>query len=116
MNHYRYIKTAQVEEISGGDRDFSIELTNIFIAQIADFTQKMRDALQQKDWEVLGKEAHTAKSSALTFGMETTGTLLKKIQRQCEANNFDDVPQMVTDAIAQLQGALPELESFKKTV
>ena len=116
MNHFRYIKTAQVEEISGGDKNFSIELTNIFIGQIADFVQNMTDALQHKDWKKLGKEAHTAKSSAMTFGMDETGILLKKIQLQCEAGDFDPVPQMVNDAISQLKGALPELEKFKTLV
>jgi len=116
MNHFRYIKTAQVEEISGGDKDFLIELSNIFLEQINNFTQKMTQALRQKNWKELAKEAHTAKSSAMTFGMDDTGKLLKNIQLQCEADNFEPVPQMVHDAIAQLHGAVPELESFKKSV
>ncbi len=116
MNHFRYIKTAQVEEISGGDKDFLIELSNIFLGQIDDFIRKMNQALQLKNWAELAKEAHTAKSSAMTFGMDNTGKLLKDIQLQCEASNFEPVPQMVHDAIAQLQNAIPEIESFKKSV
>lgn len=116
MNHFRYIKTAQVEEISGGDKDFLIELTDIFLGQIDDFTSKMADALQNKNWDKLGKEAHTAKSSAMTFGMDDTGVLLKNIQLQCEANDLDTVPEMVHDAIEQLKGAIPELEAYKLSI
>ena len=116
MNHFRYIKTAQVEEISGGDKDFLIELTDIFLGQIDDFTSKMADALQNKNWDKLGKEAHTAKSSAMTFGMDETGKLLKEIQLQCEANELENVPQTVYDSINQLNGAIPELKEFKKSL
>ena len=116
MNHFCYIKTAQVEEISGGDKDFLIELTDIFLTQIDDFTSNMSDFLLDKNWIELAKEAHTAKSSAMTFGMDDTGVLLKKIQLQCEANDLDTVPQMVHNAIEQLEGAIPELEEFKKSL
>ena len=116
MNHFRYIKTAQVEKISGGDKDFLIELTYIFLGQIADFVNKMSDALQNKNWKELAKEAHTAKSSAMTFGMEKTDILLKKIQLQCEHNDLEKIPEMVRHAIAQLEGAIPELEDFKNSL
>lgn len=116
MNHFRYIKTAQVEELSGGDKDFLIELVDIFLEQIDVFVSKMSDFLESKNWIELGKEAHTAKSSAMTFGMDETGVLLKNIQLQCEDNKLDEVPAMVIKAIEQLNGAVPELNEYKKSL
>ncbi len=113
---FQYIRTKQVEEISAGDNEFLIELVDIFLSQIPDFVAKMKTELEAKNWLNLAREAHTAKSSAMTFGMDETGVLLKKIQLNCEENELEHVPEMVKHAVEQLEGAVPELEQFKKSL
>ncbi len=113
---FQYIRTKQVEEISAGDSEFLVELVDIFLAQIPDFVAKMKAELAEKNWLKLAREAHTAKSSAMTFGMDETSVLLKKIQLTCEDNSLEAIPEMVKQAIEQLEGAIPELEQFKKSL
>lgn len=113
---FQHINTKQVEEISGGDKDFLKELVDIFLEQIPDFVQKIAASFETENWPVLAREAHTAKSSAMTFGMDDTGVLLKKIQLDCEANQFENVPDMVKQVIQQLEAAVPELESLKNSL
>ncbi len=111
---FRLIHTKQIDSISGGDIDFRIELVNIFLEQIPEFVSKMSNYLAEKQWELLAREAHTAKSSVLTFGMESTGTLLKKIQTEIQNNQLDSVEEMVASAINDLKNAIPELEELKQ--
>ncbi len=111
-NTFQHINTSQLETLAGGDQEFIKEMAEIFLEQINEFVTNMSSFLQEKNWEKLAREAHTAKSSAMTFGMEDTGTLLKKIQLKCQANNLNDVPKMVEDAITQLQAATPEVEEL----
>lgn len=115
-DRFQHIRTKQVEEISGGDHEFLTELVDIFLAQIPDFVDKMNTNLEAEHWLQLAREAHTAKSSAMTFGMDETGVLLKNIQLRCEANELDEVPKMVKQAVGQLEGAIPELEQFKQSL
>lgn len=111
-NNFQNINPSQLETLAGGDKEFIKEMAEIFLEQIGEFVTNMRSFLNDKHWEKLAREAHTAKSSAMTFGMENTGTLLKNIQLECEAGNLDDVPKMVDDAINQLEAAIPELKQL----
>lgn len=112
-NTFQHIDPSQIETLAGGDTEFIKEMAEIFLEQIEEFVTNMSSFLQEKNWEKLAREAHTAKSSAMTFGMDDTGNLLKKIQLECEAGNLDDVPRMVEDAISQLQAATPEVKKLK---
>ncbi|MDX8340908.1 Hpt domain-containing protein [Draconibacterium sp. IB214405] len=111
-NNFKHINPTQIETLAGGDQEFVKEMAEIFLEQIDEFVANMSSFLEAENWEKLAREAHTAKSSAMTFGMDDTGTLLKNIQVECQAGNLDDVPKMVEDAIAQLQAAIPELNQL----
>jgi len=111
----KLIDTKQIDAISGNDNDFKMELVDIFLGQIPEFTSKMSTYLAEKKWELLAREAHTAKSSVLTFGMETTGKLLKSIQLDIQNNQLDSVEEMVGSAIKDLNEAVLELEELKKS-
>jgi HPt (histidine-containing phosphotransfer) domain-containing protein len=76
----------------------------------------MKAFFEEKKWEALAREAHTAKSSALTFGMDEAGVLLKKIQSYTEQKDFDVLPQLIDDVVNQLEAAVPELLELKASL
>lgn len=110
----KYLNTKQIDTLAAGDNAFKLDLVNIFLEQIDEFVENMNLFLEQNNWEALGREAHTAKSSALTFGMEETGNLLKDIQNECEAEELAQISEKVKQAIANLQLAIPELNALKE--
>lgn len=116
MTAYKYIHTKHIESIASGDNEFMKELVDIFLAQIPEFISKMQSSLDAQDWQILAREAHTAKSSVLTFGMDDTGSLLKKIQLKAQADELVEIPDMVKQAIEQLEAAVPELLELKKSL
>lgn len=116
MEQYKYIHTKHIESIAAGDTEFMNELIDIFLGQIPEFISTMKNALNEHDYVLLAREAHTAKSSVLTFGMEDTGILLKNIQLKAEANELKEIPFMVNDAVLQLEAALPELRELKSSL
>lgn len=113
---FQYINTEQIEDIVGGDTDFQKELITIFLEQIPEFVSNISTFHEEKNWEFLAREAHTAKSSALTFGMEEAGTLLKNIQLYAEAEEIELLPNVVSKALSQLGAAIPELEELKQSL
>lgn len=111
--NFQHINTTRIEELAAGDIEFYTEIIDIFLNQIPDFIHKMTSALEEKNWLVLAREAHTAKSSVLTFGMERTGANLKKIQLLAEGNETDAIPALVKNAINDMEAAIPELHELK---
>ncbi len=113
---FEYIHTEQIDDISGGDIEFKKELIEIFLDQIPEFVSNMTTFFDNKNWAMLAREAHKAKSSALTFGMDEAGTLLKNIQLHAEANETEFLPDLMTKILSQLGAAIPELEALKHSL
>lgn len=111
---FQFIHTKQIDAISAGDIEFKIELIDIFLEQIPEFISEMNNSYNNGDWDTLAREAHTAKSSALTFGMDETGNLLKIIQEQTENKEIDDLAEIISQAIKQLSAAVSELKELKE--
>lgn len=116
MGQYKYIHTKHIDSIAAGDTEFMTELIDIFLGQIPEFISTMKNALKEQDYTLLAREAHTAKSSVLTFGMEETGILLKNIQLKAEASELEELPFMVNDAALQLEAAVFELIELKSAL
>ena len=94
-----------LEEVSAGDPNFKKELIEIFLRQVPEFVSNIKKFYAEEDWQNLAKEAHTAKSSVLIFGMEETGSDLKKIQILAEEINLAEIPALIDKTIAELENA-----------
>lgn len=113
---FEFVDIDYLEDISGGDNAFKKELIGIFLKQIPEFLSKMQRYLDEKENELLAKEAHTAKSSVLIFKMEDTGLVLKQIQLLAENNKTGTIGSLLKKVEASLQGASKELSSYVKTL
>jgi aspartyl-tRNA synthetase len=115
-NNCTHISTEQIDVLAENDNEFKKELIEIFINQTTEFSGNMQKFLEQENWEMLAKEAHTAKSSVLLFGMNETGKLLKDIQLNCQNNEHSEVPQMTKDATDQIKSVIPELKQLLESL
>jgi len=110
----KFINFNHLESIVSGDENFKKELITIFLTQIPAFINNMKKYLAQNNLENLAREAHTAKSSALIFGMENTGRLLKEIQLLAEGNKPIEIQPALEEVKMELFQAKTELENFLK--
>ena len=92
-----------LNEIASGDVNFKNDLIKIFLQQIPEFIANMKKFFDEKNWENLAKEAHTAKSSVLIFGMEETGANLKKIQLLTEDNDVEKIPELLNIVLTEME-------------
>jgi len=111
---FNHFKLDYIEEIANGEDEFKKELICIFLKQIPEFISNMKRYLSEYNNEALAKEAHTAKSSVLTFMMKDTGNALKKIQLLSKENNTKSLPALINEVEKQLTLASEELESYLK--
>lgn len=106
------LKLEYLDEISAGDIGFKKDLIKIFLSQIPEFLSNMKKFHSLNDLKNLAKEAHTAKSSVLIFGMEETGANLKRIQILAEENNVQQIPDLMNTVTEELQIMTGSLEEF----
>lgn len=111
-NNFQQISLEQLETVSFGDKDFKKELIEIFLEQIPGFISNMNLFYSQGKIDELAKEAHTAKSSVLIFGMEKTGKSLKEIQLQGEENITKNLAALIRSVENELTIAKQELEQI----
>jgi HPt (histidine-containing phosphotransfer) domain-containing protein len=111
-NNFQQIRTEQLDSISSGDKAFKTELIEIFLEQIPSFISNIKLFFEKNDLANLAKEAHTAKSSALIFGLTNAGELLKEIQLQAENKKVDKLPELVGRVILKLSDAEKQLKKL----
>jgi HPt (histidine-containing phosphotransfer) domain-containing protein len=108
------IDSKHLDNIANGDEDFKKELMEIFMNQIPAFIKNMTDFFATNNMEKLAREAHTAKSSVLIFGMENTGKLLKDIQFFAENNQVSDINPALKKVVSEMSQAKVELAQLLK--
>lgn len=113
-SNLKIIDFNHLNSITSGDESFKKELIAIFLNQIPVFIHNMKDYLDNNKMEKLAREAHTAKSSALIFGMENTGKLLKEIQHWAENKKPTEIWPALEEVEMELLQAKTELENFLK--
>ncbi len=111
-NNFQQIKTEQLNSISSGDKAFEKELIEIFLEQIPSFVLNIKAFFEKNDLARLAKEAHTAKSSALIFGLTYTGELLKEIQLQAEERKAEKLGELVERVVLELNDAEKQLQKL----
>jgi len=100
----------QINKLTIGDPKFKKELIEIFLGQIPEFISTMTRCLDQKNFKELSKTAHTAKSSAMVFGMNVTGEKLKKIQLDTEKGEIRGLKELIESVAAEFEEAKKNLE------
>lgn len=103
-----------LDEISAGDNNFKKELIEIFLEQVPEFVTNIKKFYAKNDLKNLGKEAHTATSSVLIFGMNETGNSFKKIQNLAEINESGTIPTLIQKVESELEIVTKELNEMVK--
>jgi HPt (histidine-containing phosphotransfer) domain-containing protein len=101
-----------LDGIVNGDENFKKELIGIFLEQIPDFIKNMRIFLEKENSEKLAREAHTAKSSAMIFGMTNTGKLLKEIQLLAENKKTEEIIPLMEQVESEFESANVQLIEY----
>jgi HPt (histidine-containing phosphotransfer) domain-containing protein len=113
---FHIISIEELESISSGDKEFMKELIQIFLDQVPEYTFNMKKFFAEGNLKSLAKEAHTAKSSVLIFGMTSTGTSLKVMQLQAECKNMEQLQSLIDKVELEMNNAADQLKEIMKTL
>lgn len=113
-NNSQTIDFTNLYSVANNDEEFIKELIEIFLAQIPAFIKNMNQLFLDNNLEKLGREAHTAKSSVMVFGMINTGKLLNQIEIWAENKNLDEIEPALKIVERDLELAKNELNEALK--
>ena len=87
-----------IETISGGDQGFIKNMVQLFIDTMPQGVLELQQALQQENWEMVGKHAHKMKSTIDSMGI----VLLHDDIRAVEAGgktktNIEQLPGLIAN-------------------
>ncbi|GEM_PF-2877625 len=86
----KIVDFAQAAEMVDGDKDFYLELTEIFFGEYDNLRQSIEVAIQQKNAKELNQSAHTAKGALGNLCAISARDLASKLELMGVKANFDD--------------------------
>ena len=101
---------AYLKEMSGGNKDLIREMITIFNTQVEEFARDLDNLLKTKEYVLLGKLAHKAKSSISIMGMNDLAVELKTLENLArEGKQTEKYAGMISSFKNQTQLAVQEL-------
>lgn len=99
--------------MSGGSNEIIKEMISIFNEQANDYIRDMQKYLDDKNYGLLGKLAHKAKSSVAIMGMNELAADLKTLEiKTKDEKDIETYPSYVEKFITQTKLAITELEEI----
>ncbi|MBN2480267.1 MAG: Hpt domain-containing protein [Bacteroidales bacterium] len=106
-----------LQEMSGGNKELVKEMISIFISQVAEFAEDMENHLNNKEFELLGKLAHKAKSSVSIMGLNDLAIDLKTLENLAkEGKNAERYPTLVQKFRKVTEEAIEELNIVQNNI
>jgi HPt (histidine-containing phosphotransfer) domain-containing protein len=100
-----------LSSMSGGNPDIIKEMITIFIEQTQEYIVDFKKLLDEKNYLLLGKLAHKAKSSVAIMGMSELAADLKSLELLTKDNQeTESYPGYVEKFISQSLLAIEELK------
>ncbi|OFX77514.1 MAG: hypothetical protein A2X12_10760 [Bacteroidetes bacterium GWE2_29_8] len=108
----KHINLSYLSQISGGSKDFELEMMQMFIDQIPDAITNLGIAVDSKDWDRVRAISHKAKSSVGIFGMNEIKDNLFFIEKNAkELSNLDEIKTVFDKTKKLIDEAMEELKN-----
>jgi HPt (histidine-containing phosphotransfer) domain-containing protein len=104
------IDLSYLREMAGDNKELVLEMISIFKSQVVEFGENMDQLLDGKQYDLLGKLAHKAKSSVAIMGLEDLAQRLKDLENSArDGKNIETYANTVTAFKQETAEAVREL-------
>ena len=111
------IDLTYLRNMAAGNKDLMLEMIGIFESQTKEFSLEMDKLLQSKEYELLGKLAHKAKSSISIMGMDELAKDLKSFENLAKAGaEVDKYPEFIHKFKSETTEAVKELSEISENI
>jgi HPt (histidine-containing phosphotransfer) domain-containing protein len=106
-----------LRDMSGGNTELVLEMINIFKDQVVEFGREMDQHLEKKEYELLGKLAHKAKSSVSIMGLQDLAKELKNLENMArEGRKVQSYPGIIARFKKVTSEAVEELNVVSNNI
>jgi HPt (histidine-containing phosphotransfer) domain-containing protein len=106
-----------LRNMSGGNQDLIIEMIGIFKSQVVEFAQSMDEYYKNKEYELLGRLAHKAKSSISIMGLNELAVDLKNFENLAKlGEEVEKYPLYIKKFKEETHEAIEELDEVVKNL
>jgi PAS domain S-box-containing protein len=106
----RLYDLSMVQSVSGGDENFIRKMVALFIETVPQNMQDLKNALQQENWDQVGKTAHKLKSTIDSMGIKSIRQEIRTVEANArQKESLDEVAPLVAtidDVIRECIGQL----------
>jgi hypothetical protein len=103
-----------VQSVSGGDDSFIKKMVSLFIETVPQNMQDLKKALQEENWDQVGKTAHKLKSTIDSMGIKSIRQEIRAVEANAkQKESLQSIPSMVNtidtviiECIGQLQSEI----------
>ena len=107
----RLYDLTMVQSVSGGDEGFIKKMVALFIETVPQNVEDLKKALQEENWEQVGKTAHKLKSTIDSMGIKSIRQEIREVEANAKAlESLQTIPSLVAtidrvigECIGQLQ-------------
>jgi HPt (histidine-containing phosphotransfer) domain-containing protein len=111
------IDLTYLKNMSNGNKDLILEMIGIFKTQVDEFTLGMDEHFKNKQFELLGRLAHKAKSSISIMGLNDLATELKTFEMLAkDGKEVEKYPAFISNFKKETADAVEELEEVAKNL
>lgn len=109
------VNLTYLEDMSGGSEEIIKEMISIFISQVSEFAEEMKDLYDKKEYFTLGNLAHKVKSSISIMGMESLAKEMKEFELLAkEEKDVDKYEGFINHFKQSCNEAIDELKEIIK--
>ena len=115
-NKDKLINLSYLNKISNGNKEFIIELIDMFFEQIPEYQKLLQNFYDKEDWLNIGRIAHKAKSSILMMGLNELASKLKRLEENAkESKNINEYSEIIAKFVRDSNIAIQELKEIRES-
>lgn len=97
------VNLEQLHQISEGDIEFEIEVLQVYVEDISQRIETIRDAIIGNDWSIVMGEAHHLKGSSANVGALQIQTLAGQLEKLDESQDQQKALEIINDMLRKIQ-------------
>ena len=108
------IDLSYLENITGGEKGIIIEMLDLILTETPKHIAKIKNAHREKEWSVLGAEAHKLKPMFLYVGLTQLNEAAQGLEK-CgkEGTELEMIPSLVETIDEGFNEAITDIEAAK---
>ena len=117
INDAEVVNLGQLYELVGKKDDKLLKYINIYLNQVPEDLEKLKEAFEGKSWEDLAKLAHKIKGNVGYMGVDDIREDLITLEKQKEqVGNIDDISDLVGKIEEVIEKSIISLKKVKKEI